>query len=74
VTDDDRKILLRKRVEMRWSQTRRDLTSREAIFDLWWRYFKAGILDLAGLRAFRLSSGFYQRKFNRKPKDLACNN
>ena len=72
MTDDDRKILLRKRCEQKFLQTwRGDPTTREAIFSLWWRYFKAGILDLAGLHAFRQSAGYYEWKKKRKNKLLS---
>jgi hypothetical protein len=72
MTDDDRKILLRKRCEQSWLQRYRgDPNTVEALDALVWAYFKGGVINLAELRQFRLSSGFYNRKFKHKSKVLA---
>jgi hypothetical protein len=73
LTDAER-ILRRKRVEQHWLQRRKgDERTPEALDELAWAFFKAGLWGLTELRAFRLSSGFYHRKLKRKSKDLACN-
>jgi hypothetical protein len=55
MNDDDR-IRLRKRVEMKWLQTYRgDPTTREAIRDLWRKYLKHAVVDLPEYQRFTRS-------------------
>jgi hypothetical protein len=62
LTDAER-VRLRKRIEAEWlSRWRGKMTDPRALLDLWRRWHRHGVIDLATFQLYKREGGFYDNQ------------